>query len=510
MDSSNAGSGRHPGPRWWTALLVLILVLLPLSLDVTGSGGGHPAFRLRIPLADPVLLAALAFVFASRRRLDPLRWSDLAAPLPLVTVSLLATLPRLGMGASWTETVQRLDYFVLAYALMLALPIHGKVRTLAESIVIVTCFFACLAAIQLTFHAGSPTRITSLFQNRHLFAGWVAIALAVGCARWSWKRRRESVAIAVLLLLCLWTGTTVLPLVGAAVGLGVAAFSARARSGWWIATASLAGAAVVFVLLAPSSHVARSVEEWSFAEVDSKAALHRRGAEIDGLSAESKLASFPLRGREIGILLPNWHPAVEPPPDPRREDRFEPHYVRQRYLEWQAALNASAQSPVLGFGLGGYQAQVSRGYTTFKKLKLLEPDSQSAYTVELVSTGIAGLVALIGFLLVPCGQALRRLRSSDGSTDGGADARSGLAGLLAALIVGFAVPLFTCSLAVLAVLLAAAIEGDRASEGGSDLPVAAPPGVTRSSFDRAESREKATSRGSRPRTRRREPVRGRR
>jgi hypothetical protein len=223
-------------------------------------------------------------------------------------------------------------------------------------------------------------------------------------------------------------------------------------------------------MVAPRRQVERSLEEWSQRDEGSLESLQRRGAEIDALGAELEVVSFPREGRIYSLTSPNWHPRLVPRPDPRREARFEPSYVRQRFLEWQASFYAAARYPILGAGLGAYQAQISRSYLTFKKLKTLEPDSQSGYAVELVTTGLAGLLILVWFFVVTSVGAAHSLRESFASpaSRGSGHSRSLMAGILTAPLVGAAVPLFTCFLTVLVVFMAAAVSGSEESSRHSE------------------------------------------
>jgi hypothetical protein len=430
----------------WTVLLAALVVLLPMSVDVRIASEDGTTQGLRLPLVDGLLLGLLALlaIEGSLKRGARVLLSS-PALLTVVGLSLLATLSRLGDGGSWTEALQRFDTFAVAYVVGRLAPRPALARALGPALAGATALFLALAVFQW-LGGEPPVRIRGPFENRHLFGGWVAIALALVVARApfaSWK----GWGLAVLLALAaLGTATTALPLIGLVIGGTVAACRAAGRRGLGL---SLVGTVVLvglFAALAARAHVARTADDWRLTDEPTLEALHARGKEIDAHRYARAIGETSVAGRRLQLRLANWQPVVDPPDEPRRTARFEPGYVRQRWLEWQAAAFAVAEEPLLGGGLGSYQSRTSRNYRTFKKLMTLEPDSQSGYVVELVSHGIAGLVALVGFLVF-------YLRRSARLAHGPA-----LAAFATAAALGLAIPLFTNFLVVPLVFLAAAVD----------------------------------------------------
>lgn len=440
----------------WSILLGSVVVLLPFSIEFVVDGAGVAPRWIRVPVAD-LLIVGAAMLAAITGAFRGGSWRCIPTP-PLIVmfVGALATLPRLANGASWTECLQRLDYFILAYAVASVAPIRALRNALLPTLAIATALFLAFAGVQLFILDEPPSRMTALFEDRHLFGGWVAIALAMFAARVPFRTLSGWAALGILVLLTILTSTTLLPLAGLAIGAAVACYRMKGLRGIGIAVSVTVLMGAAFAFLAPRPHALRSVEEWAPNDVGSLEALRLRGKEIDGLQHSLLLATTTIGGRAVEVFTPNWHPPVDPPPDPRREARFAPNYVRQRFLEWQAALNAATSAPVLGTGLGSYQEQVSRNYLEFKKLMTLEPDTQNGYAVELVSTGLSGLVVLIWLLVEACRPGIQSMRTSQDLQDPEL-ARSSLAGLLTISLIGFAIPVFTCFLAALLAFLSTAL-----------------------------------------------------
>ncbi len=432
----------------WSLILGTLLFFLPFSIEMVLSETQEVRLGVRIPLADAMLWLALFLCLVSRAK-PKADWRTIGSPsLLLVGISLLASVPMLWSGASWTEILQRVDAFLVAYFVVLLAPIEPLKKVMGPALAVVTSLFLAVGLIQVYVLKEPPWRVTSVFENRHLFGAWTAIVLAVVVARGPWKGYLNWFAVGAFCAAALVTSTTLLPLLGLAVGTAVVWWYQRRWRGLLFSALTMVALVAAFSLIVPRAHARRALEEWEVNDIDTLAELRARGAEIDGLFAKLSLLSLPWGDRTLTLLSPNWHPAVSPPPDPRRESVFEPAYVRQRYLEWQAGLNAVGADPVLGSGLGNYQRSVSRNYLTFKKLKTLEPDTQNGYLVEAVSTGLAGLFALVWFLVDSCCRAREGVRR-DLSGAESAMCRSALAGLLTSALIGFAAPVFTCFLAIL-------------------------------------------------------------
>lgn len=87
---------------------------------------------------------------------------------------------------------------------------------------------------------------------------------------------------------------------------------------------------------------------------------------------------------------------------------------QQKYLERQAAMSALGFSPVLGFGIGNYQARINMFYGStildghaIEKgaVNFMEKDAHGLYFVYVVETGLLGVGCLVWFLVHVLGRA---------------------------------------------------------------------------------------------------------
>ena len=420
----------------------------------------------RLPLADVVLWGGLLTCVA-RGTLRLHRLDLLGPPLAILAIGVLSNLAHLGRDVSWIDVVQLFDYFALAFWLGLCLR-RPAARALRQALYFVTLAFLALACVQSTVLAESPWRVTSVFDNRMRFGAWVAVVLALEVAAANCRSWRGVTRVGLLAMLAMFTTSTLLPLLALVAG----AVAVGARHGRRRAVLAAAGASAVglvaFLALPPAEHVGCAIGEWAARDVADRAELGRRGLEIDRMRRNLLLIGVDIADCGIELTTPNHHPLVDWPRDERREAVFEPHYVRQRYLEWQAGLFALSSSPVLGHGLGAYQKAVSANYHSFKKLKTLEPDTQSGFVKQLVTTGIAGLFALLVLLvwLVREGARLSRRPAVDA---GPLPGQAVVAVTVVVGLAGFAMPVFDHGLMAIVMLIGGAAiacgDGDSSEVG---------------------------------------------
>ena len=136
---------------------------------------------------------------------------------------------------------------------------------------------------------------------------------------------------------------------------------------------------------------------------------------------------------------------------------------QQKYEEWQAALNGISFSPLLGHGLGSYQARINPFYARgqletlwIEKLprNLMEKDAHSVYFVFGVETGVLGLLALCWVLVWGVQSALRARARTALAADRWL--MCGVAGALVALLLaGVFTSFLVRGVALLAMLLLA-------------------------------------------------------
>ena len=114
---------------------------------------------------------------------------------------------------------------------------------------------------------------------------------------------------------------------------------------------------------------------------------------------------------------------------------------QQKYVERQAAMNAIGFSPVLGVGIGNYQARINMFYGSGPldghgvekgSVNFMEKDAHGLYFVQAVETGLLGVGCLLWFLV----HVLSRACGAAGAADGGdRGLLVGVAGAVAALVL---------------------------------------------------------------------------
>jgi len=74
--------------------------------------------------------------------------------------------------------------------------------------------------------------------------------------------------------------------------------------------------------------------------------------------------------------------------------------VGNRYTEWQAAAVMTEENPLLGVGIGNYQANIGQYYGSLPSPAVkLEDDSQNMYLVVASTMGLPGLALLLALLI---------------------------------------------------------------------------------------------------------------
>jgi O-antigen ligase len=83
------------------------------------------------------------------------------------------------------------------------------------------------------------------------------------------------------------------------------------------------------------------------------------------------------------------------------------HEVGNRYTEWQAAVVMTEENPLLGVGIGNYQANIGQYYGSLPSPAVkLEDDSQNMYLVVASTMGLPGLALLLAVLVSHAWSAL--------------------------------------------------------------------------------------------------------
>lgn len=307
------------------------------------------------------------------------------------------------LASYFKELIQYVQYFLIAF-LMFATGMTSPrlVKTMAylfflmATVVIAVGAFEYLNDHDVTYHGvlmavvPNPMDIDSTFgfqmeeatakhigtkSNRNVLGGYLSLALPL---MWGAAIFTRNPLVAVWLILAVATGLAITLSGGAFLAIVVAMLILAAVRSHKLLTITVAVLGCAFLLLFP------------------KMPRHNVDVLFDSVMLSKDKDRFhslpePLKGKEL-----------------EGEGR-----VQQRYLEWQAALNAIMGNPAFGVGLGGYQGYINRyyeiePYTVKKPAKnYMEPDANNYYAVIGVELGIPGILAILWILVDAMGQGLR-------------------------------------------------------------------------------------------------------
>ena len=382
-------------------------VLLGLGLALLGlwllRDGRWRQCRWPLPLIIFVGIGALSIV-GPLRLLDS--WPE------TMTAAQRAAATRQGLKSGIKELIQYVEVFVLAYAFFVGVLRDRRVRRYAVAglaamagVVIIVGLIEYVGAVcgwslrglldigevDATFgFRFNPSRSSSAGSesSKNILATYLlvmspfllALATGVGC-RW----KRAGLVVLAALGLCLTLG---LPqLLCAIAGCIFVASLCRWRPA--LPAVLVGTVAVLGLWMALSQQHGRIL-------LDSMA-VHRR-ADPYGL------LPMPVKGRDEKSLA-DWEP------------------WQQKHIGRQAVLNAISYSPLLGHGLGMYQARINSFYEWSKLLHLwypksarnfMEKDAHGLYFVLATEVGVLGVAALLWLLVSLLRQSVAtRSRASD-------------------------------------------------------------------------------------------------
>lgn len=421
------------------AVLVLLAVVLhgtQASVDLLAGVAGA---RLNLCPVDVVIWVALGLWAVRRIRRFDISWPPVSVAALLGVVWLVLSLvPFLKGGASdevtvagrigLVKVVQFAEYFIAAYIVFAETFQNARWRRWALRLLAVAAAVAVVCA--LVQYVQSSTPVTAVrgsgFANRNTFGAFLALVLPVlfGVSVFgaSWRQRVGiGVLLAGALAVCLSGGAFLAVCVGLLV---VASLKGRLRFGL---TAFVLVVLSVFLLPHLPRENSRVLLDsvMLYSDGDPFRTAHDNVIEE---SVKPALAGKRAEFREKVARGQPWSDADLPQ---------EVDYAwkwRQRYAEWQAALNMTALSPLFGVGVGSYQRNVNRFYDMPKYPEnLLEPDTLSGCMVWAASAGIPFVIILLWMALKAARSAARVLARAPEAESCGLAA--GILGSLASLAV---------------------------------------------------------------------------
>jgi O-antigen ligase len=190
-----------------------------------------------------------------------------------------------------------------------------------------------------------PLAVRGTFGNRNVLGGYLALSLPLAL---SFAVHSRSIAIRVWTGLVFAVGVSLVLAGGALLALVVAAATVALTAGTWPGRVALAGLLVLVVLVLPR--------------------LPRENL----WTAHDSIAFY--------------NPSGEP---------------EMRYPEWQAAAAMTAANPLVGVGLGNYQANIGQYYGVLPSANVkAEPDTQNMYLVLASTVGVPAAFCFLALLLL--------------------------------------------------------------------------------------------------------------
>ncbi|MFO7870589.1 MAG: O-antigen ligase family protein [Kiritimatiellia bacterium] len=363
QETENGGAGKT------RASLLRRILYFALFLILATSPTQY-AFEIRpgmyLSIVDPLIwitAALLALDVLITKRLRRIQYP----PVIMVLFVLLAVLSIVRASAPFTavkDAIQYVEYFVVGYILFAdVIRTSGRLRRFVFWFLGISTVVIVLGAVQYFRPETADFDVSASFGNRNVFGGYLSICLPLAFATALYDPVR-------LRRLWLWALT--------AAGLGVV----------------LSGAAFLAV---------------------SAALLFT--SMVKGRKAFALTAVILLAGAIF--VLPRM------PRDNARKmyesvSLYGPEgRTAKRYGEWQAAAAMAGHNPLLGVGVGNYQANIGQYYGTIPNPPVpAEPDSQNLYLVLASSIGLPGLVCLAGMLILFMVKSLRAFGSAAGVAKG--------------------------------------------------------------------------------------------
>ncbi len=443
--------------------LMSAIFLSPFSLSfgLVNSVGNGPTIRL--PPTEPILWFLLVLWLIQRHRHSQSKSPALLLPpLPFAVFILMIGLSAImtsssyfGSPADWLrslkEVIQAVDaYFIFLLLLLNIFRRQNDSQILFRVICGLTVTVVVVGVLQLLFYTQTPFLVSSIFPNRNVLSSFLAVILPLLYGVLIFEKRKDH---RIFLGGIILSGILICSSVAAlTISLAVMAVLSRwllrrHRKFYTIAVTATAG---ITIFLVGHSNTLLHI----FHEPSSSKVYHTTIRKSAGMLVTHSPLEFDIsQEHRVQILTSAWPPApdsayyrsaVENLYQARRRDQIHSQgvaHIKQRFLEWQAALHVLAKFPLLGVGPGRYQEVIGYHYYSLPKLNTLEPDTQNGFLVLAATTGFIGLSAFICMLLHlikmlrVSSSSLNRSSTGRGSSDFECGLDLGLAGAFISFII---------------------------------------------------------------------------
>ena len=324
-------------PEWLFWLTLALIFVAPEQI----SHVLHPNHPLFISVPD-VLATLAVLVWLGWVTLNG-QWRKLSwAPRHVwafLAVAIISGMAAQSLGGAAKQIFQFVLYFAGVYMLFTNVLTDEHRRRLAVRTLLLATSLVVLYGLAQYLIAHDPAAVTSAFESRGAYSGFLAIALPLffGLLLWSevtWER-------------C-WAGAVVV----------IGALTIMLPPLIWVLAISLAVVSIT----------------WA-----------RRQRMVAALGF---IAVFMLVTLAFAPLNQRVPAAGEKPPP----------LVKKRWIEWMPALTMMANNFALGVGTGNYQKNVDQNFGYLPNVHKSEKDTNSLFLVIGSSMGFAGLVCLLALM----------------------------------------------------------------------------------------------------------------
>jgi len=405
----NVPADNRPLQRVLERFMYGTIIVFPFSALVKVFETQNEVMKLKVPLFDAVLwITLLIWIcrFIIRRDVSNIQLPPRAAVAFVAAGA--ATLFAVSISrASLKELLQLFDYLLLFPFLFLnVITTRDRLRRAIVAAAAAAAVVVAFGFVQLVLLRGKTYLVSSTFDDRNVLTGYLAVCIPFffGYYRSGMGTLVKSLIIFVgiggIMLM-----TAVFPFI---VFVCVMAVLCHAKYGTIRVTAAL-----VFVL----GIIAVSPVSVSRDELFHPGGMFLESPDRDGYDTKVRrsvemmyfdsIGKIDLSGYTLYFFSSSTVPRAIPEEytnyqfNARRKavSFGESRHLDQRFIEWRAALNILADSPVFGVGLGRYQQEIGRYYTRLPKLNSMEPDAQNGYCVTLFTMGLTGLCCFTWLLL---------------------------------------------------------------------------------------------------------------
>ena len=318
------------------------------------------------------------------------------------------------LKTSIQDVFQFTTHFIFLYVIFInSIKTIEQIRRIRDVLFGLTTVIVLIASYQYFVLHGSPALIRSLFDNRNVLGGYLAIVLPLLYeeALFTKNLRRR-----IWLYLTIGLAMTVVLSPGCLIALvasfGIMSFLKGKKTGIAFGIVLLFGAAAYLLMLPKKNKEAirefASIHEWGDINLRYNQ-VHRVMHSWEKAIVEKEIGEYNLIVSTHFLkssVLPNsrWDPV-------KFSDMKGEKHINQRYVKWQGALNMLESNSLIGIGIGNYHSSLEDYAGELPCVIVMERYSSNALLAIAAETGLLGLASFLWLLAAFAKSALRTFRT---------------------------------------------------------------------------------------------------